>query len=425
MLNNFVAQVAKLGHRSWFALFAVLALLRSPYVMLEGRFWAEEGSIHFAQAVNEGGVAGLTFVDQRAGYLNLVPNLGTWLASLVPLSAAPLVTAWLSFGVLLFLLWITVAWPSDLLPTKPARLIGAALLLFGPLAHPEVWLNTINAQTYLAIVAIVLLFVRLDELSPARFGVSCGALLVAALSGLYTVVLAPLFVLRAYTARTRRAVIHALVVCGATAFQGMVVLVSRTSGSLEESKLTIPDLRELVATLGGLHISPVFLGRAKTEELAANVIDGSGAWVLTVLLTAAAAVVIIGLAASHTSRQVLVLLGGAFILTEILVQLGAWGIADARYAVVPLAIVSLLLAHAVGISSRSVGHSFALGIVTIALLVGAAEYWTEKRSALACIDCPDWQEEVDQWEADPSDDLQIWPYPPWPFSPWTVELTGE
>ena len=250
-------------------------------------------------------------------------------------------------------------------------------------------------------------------------------MLVAALSGLYTVVLAPLFVLRAYTDRTRRTVNHALAVCGATTFQGIVVLVSRTSGSLEESKLTIPGLRELLATLGGLHVSPVFLGRQKAEELAANVIDTGGVWILTILLTAVAAVVIIGFAARHGSRQVLVLLGGAFVLTEILVQLGAWGVADARYALVPLAIVSLLLAYAVGISSREVGRSFALGIVTVALLVGAAEYWTEKRIALACIDCPDWQEEVDQWEADPSNDLEIWPYPPWPFSPWTVELSGE
>ncbi|MEM7139701.1 MAG: hypothetical protein AAF548_01635 [Actinomycetota bacterium] len=424
-MNDLLAPLSRLRARTWFGLFAVLAFLRSPHVLLEGRFWAEEGSVHFAHAVNEGGFAGLTFIDQRAGYLNLIPNLGTWLASLLPLSVAPLVTGWLSFTVLLLLLWVTIVWPSELLPTKAARLVAAGLLLFGPLAHPEVWLNTINSQTYLGIAAIVLLFVRLDELGPRAFRASVVGLAVAALSGLYTVVLAPLFVVRASIERSRRSIIHAATICGATAFQGIIVLVSRTSGSLEESKLTIPGLRELVATFGSLHVSPIFLGRAETEDLANNVIAGSGAWTFTVLLTVAGVIGVVAYAVRGAAPRLLLLLAGAFVLTEGLVQLGAWGIADARYAVVPLAIVSLLLAHAVGIATEPIGRTFALGLVTVALLVGASEYWTEKRIALACIECPDWQAEIDQWEADPADGLQIWPYPPWPFTPWTIQLDGD
>ena len=420
-----MATLERLRTRTWFGLFAVLAFLRSPHVLLEGRFWSEEGTVHFAHAVNEGGIAGLTFIDQKAGYLNLVPNVGTWLAGLVPLSVAPLVTTWLSFAVLLAVLWITIAWPSDLLATKPARLVAAALLLFGPLAHPEVWLNTINSQTYLGIAAIVLLFTRLDELGRAAFGGSVATLLVAALSGLYAVVLTPLFAFRAYTLRTRRSVIHAATIGGATLFQGIIVLVSRSSGSLEQSKLTIPGLRELVATFGGLHVSPVFLGRAETEQLAKDVIGGDGAATVTVLLTLVGTVAFIAVAVRRASPSIVLPLVGAFVLVEGFVQLGAWGPADARYAVVPLAIASLLLAHAVGIATEPAGRTLAAGLVAVALLVGIAEFWTEKRIALACVDCPDWQEEVDQWEADPADDLQIWPYPPWPFSPWLVELDPD
>lgn len=423
--RDLTVRVDRIGTRAWFGLFALLAFLRSPHIFLEGRFWAEEGSVHFAHAYTEGGLAGLTFVDQRAGYLNLVPNVGTWLATLVPLSAAPLVTAWLSYVLLLFMLWITLAWSSELLPSKPSQLAAAGLLLFGPAAHPEVWLNTINIQTYLGIVAIILLFVRLDDLSPAGFGVSTAVLLIAALSGLYTVVLTPLFLLRAYRARTRRSIVHAAAVCGATAFQAVVVLVSRTSGSLEESKLVLPGLRELVATVAGLHTAPVFLGRQESAALATNMLSNSGPWLWTVLLVGGLVVAIIALAVRESSVGILVLLGGAWVLTEILVQLGAWGIADGRYTVVPLAIASLLLAHGVGIAATPLGRGFALGVVAIALVAGAAEYWTDGRIALSCVDCPDWQEEIDQWESDPTDDLQIWPYPPWPYSPWYVELAGD
>lgn len=425
MVTNLGTHVERLGTRSWFALLAALAFLRSPHVLLEGRFWAEEGTIHFAHASTEGGIAGLTFIDQRAGYLNLVPNVGTWLASLVPLSMAPLITTWLAFGVLLFLLWITLAWPSELLVTKTSRLLAAGLLLFGPAAHPEVWLNTINSQTHLGIVGIVVLFVRLDDLTQRQFGVSIAGLIVATLSGLYTVVLSPLFVWRAYRDRSRRTILHAAVVTGATAFQGVVVLVSRTSGSLEDSKLSIPSPTELLATLGGLHVSPVFLGRSESEVLAANVIDTGGVWVLTVIVTGVLAVGAIALAVRESSVPLLAPLGGAFVLTEVLVQLGAWGVADARYAVVPLAIASLLLAHGVGASTTALGRGVAIGLVAVASLTGAAEYWTEKRIALSCIECPDWDAEVDAWEADPTHELQIWPYPPWPFSPWSIELHGD
>ena len=92
MLTTLEAQIERLRPGGWFAVLTVVAATRAPHVLLNGRFWAEEGTIHFAHAFAEGGIGGLTFIDQRAGYLNIVPNVGTWLASLVPLSVAPLVT---------------------------------------------------------------------------------------------------------------------------------------------------------------------------------------------------------------------------------------------------------------------------------------------------------------------------------------------
>lgn len=425
MVTTAAERVARLSARSWLAILAILAFLRAPWVLLNGRFWAEEGTIHFAHAHNEGGIAGLTFIDQRAGYLNLIPNLGTWLASLVPLSIAPLVTTWLSFLVLLFVLWVVIAWPSDLLPTATSRLVAGGLLLIGPAAHPEVWLNTINSQTYCGVLGIVLLFVRLDELSERRFSVSLVALLVAALSGLYTTILTPLFLWRAYRDRTRRTLIQAGVITAATAFQGIVLLVSRTSGSLEDSKLTIPGAAELLGTFAGLHVAPMALGRSESDALAANVIEPRRAWVLAVVLVAVLVIGALAFAVRESSLALLLPLGGAFVLTEVFVQVGAWGLADARYAVVPLSILSLLLAHGIGISTSSLTRGVAIGLVAAASIGGLAEYWTEKRIALACVECPDWNHEIEAWETDPSDGLEIWPYPPWPFSPWTIDLEPD
>ncbi|MEM9466379.1 MAG: hypothetical protein AAGA90_13470 [Actinomycetota bacterium] len=213
---------------------------------------------------------------------------------------------------------------------------------------------------------------------------------------------------------------------GATAFQGIVVLVSRTSGSLEETKLTLPSPTELFATLGSLHVTPIAVGRTLSADLADEVIQNrSVGSVLAVLVVGAVVAAAIAIALRGAAWRILLPLGGAFALTEILVQLGAWGVADARYAVVPLSIVSLLLAHGLATATDTISRSVAVGLVAVASVVGVAEYWTERRLALTCSECPDWQAEVDAWEADPSDGLEIWPYPPWPFAPWIIELSTE
>lgn len=426
MLTTLEAQIKRLGPRGWFAVLTIVAAVRAPHVLLNGRFWAEEGTIHFAHAFIEGGIDGLTFIDQRAGYLNIVPNVGTWLASLVPLSVAPLVTTWMAFLIIVGLLWVTLAWQSELLPTPTARVVAAALLLVGPAAHPEVWSNTINSQTYLGILGLVLVFARLDRLSHRQFAVSVAALSCAALAGLYTAVLTPLFWWQAYRDRTRRRLVHAAVISSATAFQAFIVLLSRTSGSLEETKLTLPGPAELFATVGTLHVTPIVLGRSVSADLADKILVGRGiAWVLAVGVIGVIVAGAIAVAVRSGSRHVLFVLGTAFALTEVLVQLGAWGIADSRYAVLPLAITSLLLAHGLATAESPMSRTVVVALITIALVVGAAEFWTEKRLALDCVGCPDWQAEIEAWEADPSDGLEIWPYPPWPYAPWTVDLPAE
>lgn len=166
----------------------------------------------------------------------------------------------MAFLIVVGVLWITLAWQSELLPTPTARVVAAGLLLVGPASHPEVWSNTINSQAYLGILGLVLVFARLDRLSHRQFAVSVVALGCAALAGLYTAVLTPLFWWQAYRDRTRRRLVHAAVSSSATAFQAFIVLLSRTSGSLEETKLTLPSPAELFATVGTLHVTPIVLG---------------------------------------------------------------------------------------------------------------------------------------------------------------------
>ena len=57
------------------------------------------------------------------------------------------------------------------------------------------------------------------------------------------------------------------------------------------------------------------------------------------------------------------------------------------------------------------------------VLWGLAGFWTEGPTVLRCIDCPDWAQEVEQWHAGETDELEIWPYDT--ENPWEIELPLE
>src|SRR4051794_32531012 len=165
------------------------------------------------------GPGSLFFTYGHSGYFDAFCNAGTWIAAQVSLPRAPLVTVWLSFGVIISMLWITLYWPSALLATRAARVVGAVLLVVGTLAIPEVWLNSLEAQVYLALMTVLLLFVNLRSLNRRRFVFGAVVLATAGLSGVYADLLAPLFIARAVMQRTRRSIVYAVVAGVSAAIQ--------------------------------------------------------------------------------------------------------------------------------------------------------------------------------------------------------------
>ena len=61
----------------------------------------------------------------------------------------------MSLGVVAVLVWAALSLPSELLPNAGSRIVAATLLVVGPLALPEVWLNTTNSQVYLGVLALL------------------------------------------------------------------------------------------------------------------------------------------------------------------------------------------------------------------------------------------------------------------------------
>jgi hypothetical protein len=298
---------------------------------------------------------------------------------------------------------------------------AAVFVVVGTLAVAEVWLNTTNVQTYLGVLALLLLFVPVDELDRRHFGVALVLLAVALTSGLWAVALAPLLVLAAVRQRSRRRWIVAGLAGSLAALQAGLMLYARLAGNLAPSRSTGGGLVELLGGPAKYHVMGFTTGdrtlrvinEMTTGDLVANVVASA----ITLVV-----VVVVGLALVQSHhRRVPLLLVGALVIVEVVVQVGSiGGGVGGRYSVVPIAIIMLMTLYGATMASGRVVRAAASALLVASLVAGLAGFWTEDPATLRCIGCPDWAQEVEQWEAGETDELEIWPYAG--DKPWVIDL---
>ena len=401
------------------AALAAVAASRSPHLLTTGRFWAEEGAVWFGRTMVDSGPQQLLFVNPRTGYALSIANIGAWLAAKVPIEYAPLVPTWISFAIVLTIVGVALRWPSEVLRTRWARVAAAALVVVGTLAVAEVWLNTTNVQTYLGVLALLLLFVPVDELDRRQFVVAIALLVLALTSGLWAVGLAPLFVLAAVRQRSRRRWIVAGVAGAFGALQVALVAYAELADNLAPSRSAGGGVIELVGGPAKYHLMGFVAGTrslrqlnaSTTGELVANVVAG----IVSVVVLA---VLALGLWRSN-HRRVPLLLVASLVIVEVLVQVGSiGGGVGGRYSVVPIAILTLMAIYGATMATERGVRIAAAVLLGCSLLGGLAAFWTESPTTLRCLDCPDWRQEVQQWQAGESDTLEIWPYDA--EKPWVI-----
>jgi hypothetical protein len=200
----------------------LLMLCRTPRILLEGRVFAEEGTTYLRYAWNATPLRALLAPHQ--GYYSLLDNVCALLAARVlPLSAAGLFFAWMAAAVQLLVVYLAVE--CEAFRTGTERLLAMlALLLVTPTF--ETWLSLENCQWLLAVAAGIILVSSTERL----FALRSATLLAGALSGVTTVPFIPLFWLRAWRRRERRAAVLALVLTLPAALQSAILLHSMRAG---------------------------------------------------------------------------------------------------------------------------------------------------------------------------------------------------
>jgi len=140
----------------------LISYLRSPDIFNNGRFWGEDGVVYFQNAIKN------SFFDNffkiytpTSGYYNLFPRIVALLSSKFSLEIAPMVNNYLCYITIFYIFCIILFNDSFLFKNNyKEKFIFCLLVLLCPTLVPEIWLNSVNAQIYLAISALFILYFK-------------------------------------------------------------------------------------------------------------------------------------------------------------------------------------------------------------------------------------------------------------------------
>lgn len=178
-----------------------LQLWRGWDVIRLGRFWAEDGSMIWAHALGHNFLSQIFFIPPIAGYFDMNANLYVLISTFFPVLYHPYVVLILSFVTMLLpAIFIYCIRSSSVTQSAETFLIFS--FLFAPgLLSAEAFGNAVNGQTYLALYSVLLLIFWPDWLSKEKQRLILIPIVLAMTSGWYSVILTPLFMARARTAK--------------------------------------------------------------------------------------------------------------------------------------------------------------------------------------------------------------------------------
>jgi hypothetical protein len=175
-----------------FAAYLIAIVARAPILFSAPRFWAESGVVYFLQARS------LSFWQalwaKPVGYLSLPANLAGIASAALPILYAPYGDLAVSLLVQLLLFWVVVTnnyFEGDRL--KQFFLLAIPIFVIQSF---ETWLNSINSQFWLVLGAAYILASPIKKFTLSCHVANLVTLTFAALAGVVSSFLAPLFFLR-------------------------------------------------------------------------------------------------------------------------------------------------------------------------------------------------------------------------------------
>ena len=411
--------------KKFFFYFILLIILvsfyRSPYIFFNGRFFAEEGYVHFQNAFQNGFFKNLYFIELEAGYINLIANILSSIAVKFPLKYAPYATVYGSFIFILLPVYLVLFRDSKLFDKKIKKILGSLIFFISTPLVPEIWLNSINLQIYLCLSSIIIIF--MIESNIYQKVLNNIIIFVGSFSGIYTCSLLPIFFLKFLKEKNNYNLTNLTILIIANITQLVLVINSKINFYLTPTVLKANlSTDSLLLFIYNILVRP-FTGRESFLFFYDNSFLNSKFIVISLLLTFVLFLIflirmnfknLIGIIKKDNNFHYLVII---FVIVCLIVFIGSIGsYYGGRYAAIPGIVLLLIFLHLVFTVSKKLKY-FLMIVLIFALFNGVNEFRPYDKNnesglkLLDCYNCPNWKNEIINWKKNNDYLIKIWPYP--------------
>jgi len=405
-------------------------IVRCPELLLNPRFFAEEGTTYFSGAFQKSFLANI--FSAHYGYYTLYNQIATSLATLAPLENAPLVTTMMSLlvqvGISLYVLW-------GELPLIDALWKRVVLALAIPLlAWPGHWLTIIGTHCWFGVGTFLLLMSSSRCKKFCCYTARVVYLMIAGLTGVVSCFMAPAYLWRGFMEKSKEYIAYAAILSVCSLVHIGVLLEALQSQSAEVSNRFISASfgTMLGKTIVYLFAVP-FTGRRIFEQqfiamlginLKAAIENLFGVNLLIhdlFIIPIIIGIALILLTAviiwkNRTKLEVQVLAVALVVVTALsnLCSINSTG--GPRYYFIPSLILLTLYICMLNVRSyRPMVLATVLLLVTT-FLGNGYEYRSIMRKDAFKNEYSNWRTEVGLWRTTPSYQMNIWP------TPWKMKL---
>ena len=415
--NNFL--------KIFFIFLIFLVYYRSPYMFNSGRFIRMDLYYHLI-ASNLNFFEAITYVDYSPRYINLISNISALISSrFFSLVNAPFVAVYLSLLIYLIIFYLIFFKKSYLFKRDYQKILGALIVLVSPVMNFEIWLNAINLQVYLGILALVILFLKDEKRNNLFYFI---LIVVSGLSGIYACLFMPLFFLKFINKKNNFNLICFLTIFFCTLIQLLIIYKSREIipvGTGNTALVLIFNTFEAISYSYNVIIRaffassfPIYLAGFleidiyeifKNENLK-NVLFLFSLLMMGILIL----FFILFIISIREYEEKIIYLSLLFIFLTISIVVVIGGVSDSlhgRYAALPGVVLIFSFLHLSRVSSVIFIKKLSIILMILSITFGIFDFRYKKYIEwLDCINCPNWSEEVKKYKLDNNYKMKAWPY---------------
>lgn len=393
---------------------------KTPYIFQNGRF-IENDAIHYANALNSSWSEVVFLIYWAAGYLNFFANINSFLNSrFISLEYASLFNIYFSFIIVVLIHIFILFTKSDFLKNFKEKFLASILITISPIFVFEIWLDSMNAQIYLCLLAFFILFTQHN-----LFTKICSPiiLIISGLSGVYSCLLAPLFYYKYYKSRSIINKLNFLILLISSITQFSIIIFSKLSNNLSPGKLNLNfflNYNEIESFVYNIIIRPFLSTTFSNYIIDIFKIENKVSLKLIIIifiLSLISIFLIFFVKMIIKKKNILnfeiISLTYLFFSCSFLITIG--GVNDfigGRYSVIPAFCLIFLLFKI--LFNKNVYFFFrkvSFLLILLSLLSGIYDYRLEKWIIFyECIECPEWKDEIKKYNLNNDYKIKVWPY---------------